>query len=208
MKTMSAFANHFGGYLFFGIEDSGRAVSFNAERFKEYDWDAFDKILEAHFTPYVRWNRTIVDVPQHPEFRFDAELIKRQAKLRGVSADHYEWILEPDIGNLRTQVGVIYAYRSDLPVACSKAVSGILKAGVCYVRRMGRNGQFEEQPAKLSEVQLRAPVADHRATKLAEFEAASAQAPTNHRPTQNNTRSSNYPKSSAASASATDASTS
>ncbi|MET0182348.1 MAG: ATP-binding protein, partial [Caulobacterales bacterium] len=173
MKTMCAFANNAGGYIFFGIDDSGRAVNFNSDRFLNHDWDAFDKLLEARFSPYIRWHRAIAEVPQTAEFRFDAELIKREAKARGLPLEMYSWTMAPDLANLQTKVGVIYTYRSDAIAECTATVGKVLRKGARYTRRRARNGQCEEDEAAPSEL-VRPPIAKSEsqiAVKLSEFEA-------------------------------------
>lgn len=61
-RTLVAFANHQGGYVFIGIEDNGQAVGIGKDSDIEKFWDQISDVITRHFTPFFRWDRNVVDV--------------------------------------------------------------------------------------------------------------------------------------------------
>jgi hypothetical protein len=61
-RSMAAFANNDGGYVFFGIADGGKILGIpeaaNIERF----WNDISDVVTRHFTPFFPWERNIVPV--------------------------------------------------------------------------------------------------------------------------------------------------
>ncbi|MFI4964690.1 MAG: helix-turn-helix domain-containing protein [Caulobacterales bacterium] len=58
-KCLAAFANHEGGYLFFGVCNDGEIVGVPAEKI-EVVWDQLGDVLTKNFTPFFRWERALV----------------------------------------------------------------------------------------------------------------------------------------------------
>lgn len=147
IKTLLAFVNSGGGYLFFGLSDVGKPVSFCSNSFSEFDWDSFDQKLNSCGSLPVKWDRRLIDVPTTPEHRFDARFIKHLAEERGIPKEKHEWITK-GVERANTIVGVIYAYPSNSPVLCKVSKPKKLKEGVFYYRSSGRNS-FTDDVAKL-----------------------------------------------------------
>jgi len=137
IKTMLAFANSGGGYIFFGISDTGGFADFNHKSFLEHDWDSFDQRLSAVASRKVQWEFGVFDTPKKPDLKFDTNLIKKLAEEKGVPESHYTWLLE-DGGVDTAQVGVLYTYPTAKPVKCIRASSKKLKKGSYYFRSSRR----------------------------------------------------------------------
>lgn len=60
-KTMSAFANNSGGYIFFGITDERRPVGIQADDYVRFDWDRLAAVCREYFQPDFRWERALVE---------------------------------------------------------------------------------------------------------------------------------------------------
>jgi hypothetical protein len=58
-KTMAAFSNNVGGYIFFGISDNRRPVGVDPTEFLAFDWDRLSAICRESFQPDIRWERTL-----------------------------------------------------------------------------------------------------------------------------------------------------
>lgn len=58
-KTMAAFANNTGGYIFFGVSDSRKPVGINEAEFNSFDWDRLAAICREYFQPDVLWDRGV-----------------------------------------------------------------------------------------------------------------------------------------------------
>jgi hypothetical protein len=61
-KTLAAFANHVGGYIFFGIKDNGDICGVPDGTDIEKVWDELSDITNHHFTPFFGWERSTVEV--------------------------------------------------------------------------------------------------------------------------------------------------
>lgn len=59
-KTMSAFSNNVGGYIFFGISDERRVVGVDEADFLSFDWEKLSIICREYFQPDIEWDREIV----------------------------------------------------------------------------------------------------------------------------------------------------
>lgn len=145
MRAMCAFANAGGGYIFFGIADSGKHSSIDEEAFSSFDWDRFDKLLQNRFSPYFRWDRTLASMPDD-EFLvgndlkgLDTTLIRRVALERGVDAEHLKWLDDGSSSRPDCRVGVIYVWPSEVRIECTSDFKNILRKDVSYVRLRGRN---------------------------------------------------------------------
>lgn len=60
-KTMAAFANNRGGYIFFGITDERRAVGIPPATYKQFDWDGLAVSCREYFQPDFSWERSLVE---------------------------------------------------------------------------------------------------------------------------------------------------
>lgn len=60
-KTMAAFANNKGGYIFFGVNDNGKNCEFEYEKFQRFDWDRFEGLIRSHFEPGFEWNWAVFE---------------------------------------------------------------------------------------------------------------------------------------------------
>ncbi|MDZ4762602.1 MAG: ATP-binding protein [Alphaproteobacteria bacterium] len=172
MKTMCAFANASGGYMFFGVSDGGMPITFEPSAFRDHDWDAFDKLLHGRFSPYVRWSQTIVDLPGMPDHQLDTHLIKRLATAKNVPPERYEWLTQPGEKPPRP-VGVIYTYPCRERVRCVKTISPDLKNGLSYVRLKGRNASYENEqdiPTSVNRAGLWRDGNNTRISRLADFD--------------------------------------
>lgn len=58
-KCLAAFANHDGGYLFFGVDNDGGIVGVPTENIEKI-WDELSDVLTRSFTPFFRWDRATV----------------------------------------------------------------------------------------------------------------------------------------------------
>jgi hypothetical protein len=56
-RTLAAFANNEGGYLFFGIDDSGAITGISESEDIEKFWDELADLTTRHFTPFFQWDR-------------------------------------------------------------------------------------------------------------------------------------------------------
>jgi hypothetical protein len=172
MKTMSAIANSNGGYIFFGVNDSGMPVRFDPDGFLQHDWDSFDQLVQDRFDPYIRWERSVVDVPTRPEIQFDSRLIRRLAEQRGIEPERYAWITSDEFLAPETPVGVIYVYKSGIRIRCRRTVKNTLSAGKTYVRLHARNHALEDHQ-KLPDVpaqQSSVTPEDEKIARLKAFE--------------------------------------
>ncbi|WP_082769771.1 ATP-binding protein [Caulobacter sp. CCH9-E1] len=61
-KSMAAFANNDGGYIFFGIDNSGKILGLRADENVEEFWDKLSDIVNRSFAPFFVWERGLVDV--------------------------------------------------------------------------------------------------------------------------------------------------
>ncbi len=60
-KTLSAFANNKGGYVFFGISNERKAVGIQPGDYRAFDWDRLASICREYFQPDFRWEHALVD---------------------------------------------------------------------------------------------------------------------------------------------------
>lgn len=58
-KTLAAFSNNVGGYIFFGISDQRQPVGISESEFQSFDWDRLSAICREFFQPDVIWDRGI-----------------------------------------------------------------------------------------------------------------------------------------------------
>ncbi len=66
LKTIAAFANRNGGYIFFGVEDvDSRICGITIEEWSRFDWDRFAALLTKIFQPSVDWNSRQVEYNGH-----------------------------------------------------------------------------------------------------------------------------------------------
>jgi hypothetical protein len=149
MRAMSAFANAGGGYIFFGVSDRGASCSFESDRFEQFDWDRFDKLLQHRFAPYFRWDRRVCTLPDD-EFLvgndlkgLDSALVKRVALSRGVPAEWLGWLEGSDNSRRVPIAGVIYVWPSEVRIECRETYKKILREGVTYVRHRKRIASYE-----------------------------------------------------------------
>lgn len=63
-RSMAAFANNEGGYIFFGIANDGKIVGLDEGAKVELFWDHISDVVTRHFTPFFPWNRSIVFVSE------------------------------------------------------------------------------------------------------------------------------------------------
>jgi hypothetical protein len=56
-KTLAAFANNVGGYIFFGVTNERKVVGINSADFLAFDWDRFAAICRESFQPDIVWDR-------------------------------------------------------------------------------------------------------------------------------------------------------
>lgn len=56
-KTMSAFANNVGGYIFVGVTNERRVVGIDENDFMKFDWDRLANICREYFQPDIIWDR-------------------------------------------------------------------------------------------------------------------------------------------------------
>ncbi len=61
-KAIAAFANANGGYIFFGIEDTGEIVGLGDQAPQQKDWDHISSIIVNCFAPAVSWSQSVVDI--------------------------------------------------------------------------------------------------------------------------------------------------
>lgn len=61
-RSLAAFANHRGGYVFLGIADDGAIRGIAEDADLEAFWDELSDVISSHFTPFFRWDRGVVDV--------------------------------------------------------------------------------------------------------------------------------------------------
>jgi len=64
-KTLAAFANHQGGYIFIGIEDDGTISGLPSDLRTEEFWDELSDVITRAFTPFFQWERNVVQVGEH-----------------------------------------------------------------------------------------------------------------------------------------------
>jgi hypothetical protein len=58
-KCLAAFANHEGGYLFFGVANDGEVVGVPTAGIEKI-WDDLSTVITKNFTPFFRWSRATV----------------------------------------------------------------------------------------------------------------------------------------------------
>jgi hypothetical protein len=58
-KTMAAFSNNVGGYIFFGITDGRVPVGIDAADFLAFDWDRLAALCRENFQPDIQWDRAL-----------------------------------------------------------------------------------------------------------------------------------------------------
>jgi hypothetical protein len=58
-KTMAAFSNNVGGYIFFGITDKRVPVGVDPSDFLSFDWDRLSALCRENFQPDIKWDRTL-----------------------------------------------------------------------------------------------------------------------------------------------------
>jgi len=61
-RSLAAFANHRGGYVFLGIEDGGKICRIAPSTDLEAFWDELSDVISGHFTPFFRWDRGVVEL--------------------------------------------------------------------------------------------------------------------------------------------------
>lgn len=61
LKTMAAFSNHTGGYIFFGISKNRNVVGINESDFRDVNWDRFESFAREHFEPFFAWDKTLFE---------------------------------------------------------------------------------------------------------------------------------------------------
>jgi hypothetical protein len=61
-RSMAAFANNNGGYLFFGICDDGRICGLENDVNIEKFWNDISDVITRNFTPFFRWERNLVNI--------------------------------------------------------------------------------------------------------------------------------------------------
>jgi hypothetical protein len=61
-RTLAAFANHRAGYIFFGIENDGTICGLPDISLIEKFWDELSDVVMHHFTPFFRWDRSVVEI--------------------------------------------------------------------------------------------------------------------------------------------------
>lgn len=142
-KTLAAFSNHQGGYIFFGVANDGAFVDFDPQRFLDHDWLRFDQIVENHFEPYVSWEIAVAEVPEGDEIRLDEQQIMRMAKKAGVGRESYQWLIDAGHMGAMKHIGILYAYQSDRqPVVSTRSKKGQILEGHAYRRLRARNVGF------------------------------------------------------------------
>jgi hypothetical protein len=60
-KSLVAFANHQGGYIFIGVANDGTAVGVPPAADVERFWDELSDVVTGHFTPFFQWDRGVVE---------------------------------------------------------------------------------------------------------------------------------------------------
>jgi hypothetical protein len=60
-KSLAAFANHEGGYVFMGVSNDGNIVGIPTEKIENL-WDQLGDVVTRHFTPFFTWERALVDM--------------------------------------------------------------------------------------------------------------------------------------------------
>jgi hypothetical protein len=58
-KTLAAFSNNVGGYMFFGVSDERIPVGVDEADFHSFDWDRLSAICREYFQPDVIWDRGV-----------------------------------------------------------------------------------------------------------------------------------------------------
>lgn len=61
-RSLAAFANHRGGYVFLGISDDGAVCGLPDDADIEAFWDELSDVISGHFTPFFRWERGMVEL--------------------------------------------------------------------------------------------------------------------------------------------------
>lgn len=61
-KSMAAFANNEGGYVFIGIENDGSICGLPDRTDVEKLWDELADVVTSTFTPFFRWERNSIDI--------------------------------------------------------------------------------------------------------------------------------------------------
>jgi hypothetical protein len=90
IKTMAGFTNSGGGYIYFGIDNSGNPVEFNRSEFMNFDWDSFDQKIESSYAPYFRWNYGIITVPSLRDVGLDPTIVRKYLRTIGVPKQYIE----------------------------------------------------------------------------------------------------------------------
>lgn len=146
LRSLAAYANFRGGYILFGVDDAGRALAFDHQRFLDYDWDHFDQIIESTFQPYFSWEKAVVELPEGEGIRLDTEIVKSLARAAGKGPEDYRWLI--DGGHIKEprRIGVLYAYPSNGEwIECVRDRGGVLKKGLLYRRMRARNQGFDRK---------------------------------------------------------------
>ena len=64
VKSISAFANNRGGYIFFGVSDARDVVGLDREDFDEFDWERLTDEVRNYLSPSVSWGRNIMQLAE------------------------------------------------------------------------------------------------------------------------------------------------
>ena len=98
-KSMAAFANNDGGYIFFGINNGGNIKGLRVDEDVEEFWDKLSDIVNRSFAPFFVWERGVVNVG---EFRV--------AVIYTYSADRKPIICSADCTNELSEGSIFFRY--------------------------------------------------------------------------------------------------
>lgn len=60
-KALAAFANNSGGYLIFGVSDDRKPCQFDEDKFRTFDWQRFQEIIDDFFGVGIAWHQDLVE---------------------------------------------------------------------------------------------------------------------------------------------------
>jgi hypothetical protein len=115
-KTLASLANHTGGHIIFGISDNGTVCGIPNDLDCEKFWDQISDIVTRHFTPFFRWDRSIVEIAGF-----------RVAVLYAFSSPDKPIICSSDIDNHIKEGHIYFRYNRSSELIKAADLQGILR---------------------------------------------------------------------------------
>lgn len=139
-KSMSAFANNNGGYIFFGIDNDGKIYGLDDNQNVERFWDDLSDVVTRCFAPFFIWERNIVNVND-----------SRIAVIYIYSADKKPVICSSDFTNELKESSIYFRYnRSSEKVKAADLIRMLEERDRAAVVHAEQGGLQDDRPAQQS----------------------------------------------------------